>query len=41
MLKDTLQELWDHTMDLADSLPFETTIVKAIFVTLELQGLEA
>ena len=36
MLKAVLQELWDQTMDLADSLPFETTIVKAIFVTLEL-----
>ena len=36
MLRDTMQELWDMTMAIADDLPFETRIIKAIFVSLEL-----
>ena len=36
MLRDTMQELWDITMAIADELPFETRIIKAIFVSLVL-----
>ena len=36
MLRDTMQELWDLTMSIADDLPFETRIVKAIFISIEL-----